>query len=67
MLVQSRHVVAFGSGGPGVGYEPDGRMIMGTPSAKPAKLLLGEGHTATIGAFDPGSSLSLGIQATRSS
>ncbi len=58
MLVQARHVVAFGSGGPGVGYEPDGRMVMGTPSAKPAKLLFGEGVTATIGAFDPGSSLS---------
>jgi hypothetical protein len=58
MLVQSRHVIAFGSGGPGVGYEPAGRMVMGTPSAKPAKFLFGEGVTATIGAFDPGSSLS---------
>jgi hypothetical protein len=57
MLVHSRHVVAFGSGGPGVGYEPDGRMIMGTPSAKPAKLFLGEGQTATIAGFDPGSTL----------
>jgi hypothetical protein len=57
MLVQSRHVVAFGSGGPGVGYEPDGRMVMGTPSAKPAKLMLGHGQTATVAAFDPGSSL----------
>jgi hypothetical protein len=54
MLVQSRHVVAFGSGGPGVGYEPDGRMVMGTPSAKPAKLLLPNGRTATIASFDAG-------------
>jgi hypothetical protein len=63
MLVQSRKVVAFGSGGPGVGYEPGGRMVMGTPSAKPAKFFLGEGQTATIAAFDPGSTLnSLGIR-----
>ncbi len=57
MLVQSRNVVAFGSGGAGVGYEPDGRMIMGNPTAKPVKLMLGHGLTATIAAFDPGSSL----------
>jgi Phosphodiester glycosidase len=55
MLVQSRNVVAFGSGGPGVGYEADGRMIMGTPSAKPAKLLLPSGKTATIFGIDTGS------------
>lgn len=55
MLVQSRTVVAFGSGGPGVGYEPDGRMVMGNPTAKPAKLLLPNGKTATIQSFDTGS------------
>jgi phosphodiester glycosidase len=55
MLVQSRRVVAFGSGGAGVGYEPGGRMVMGTPSAKPAKLLLPNGKTATIYSFDSGS------------
>ncbi len=32
-------------------------MIMGTPTAKPAKITLTEGRTATIGAFNPGSSL----------
>jgi hypothetical protein len=54
MLVQSRNVVAFGSGGPGVGYEANGRMVMGTPTAKPAKLLLPNGKTATIASFDSG-------------
>jgi hypothetical protein len=57
MLVQARHVVAFGSGGAGVGFEPGGRMVMGNPTAKPAKFMLGEGQTATIAAFDPGSSI----------
>ncbi len=56
MLVQSRNVVAFGTGDAGVGYEPNGRMIMGTPSAKPAKLLLPGGKSATIESFDSGSS-----------
>jgi hypothetical protein len=56
MLVQSRQVVAFGSGGAGVGYEPDGRMIMGNPTAKPVKLTLPNGKSATIESFDTGSS-----------
>jgi hypothetical protein len=58
MLVRARTVDDFGSGGSGVGYEPDGRMIMGTPTAKPSKITLLEGQTATIGAFNPGSDLS---------
>jgi Phosphodiester glycosidase len=58
MLVRSRRVIDFGSAGPGVGYKPDGEMIMGTPSAKPAKITLTEGQTATIAAFNPGSNLS---------
>jgi Phosphodiester glycosidase len=56
MLVQSRHVVAFGTGDAGVGYEPNGRMVMGEPTAKPAKFLLPNGKTATIESFDSGSS-----------
>ena len=55
MLVQSRQVVSFGSGGPGVGYESGGRMVMGTPTAKPSKLMLPNGKTATIESFDSGS------------
>jgi Phosphodiester glycosidase len=58
MLVHAGKVIDFGSGGPGVGYEAGGEMIMGTPSAKPAKITLAEGRTATIAAFNPGSSLS---------
>jgi Phosphodiester glycosidase len=58
MLVRSRQIDDFGSGGPGVGYKPGGEMIMGTPSAKPTKITLREGRTATIGAFyHPGLSL----------
>jgi hypothetical protein len=57
MLVRGRQVIAFGSGGPGVGYRPGGQMVMGAPTARPAKLLLRNGRTATIAAFDPGSSL----------
>jgi hypothetical protein len=56
MLVQSRQVVAFGSGGAGVGYEAGGRMIMGNPTAKPVKLTLPNGKSATIESFDTGSS-----------
>jgi hypothetical protein len=58
MLVQSRTVIDFGSRGPGVGYQAGGEMVMGTPTAKPTKVALTEGRTATIGAFNPGSSLS---------
>ncbi len=57
MLVQNRHVVAFGTGGAGVGYEANGRMVMGSPTAKPTKFLLPSGRTATIFAFDPGSAV----------
>jgi Phosphodiester glycosidase len=57
LLVQSRQVEHFASGSPAVGYERNGRMVMGTPSVKPAKLLLRGGRTATIAAFDPGSTL----------
>ena len=56
MLVQGRQVEAFGTGDAGVGYEPNGRMIMGNPIVKPAKLLLPGGKTATIQSFDSGSS-----------
>jgi Phosphodiester glycosidase len=52
LLVESRRVVHFASGSPGVGYEANGRMVMGMPTAKPAKLLLRGGRTATIGGFD---------------
>ena len=46
MLVRSRQVIDFGSGGPGVGYEAGGEMIMGTPTAKPAKVMLDRGPDA---------------------
>jgi Phosphodiester glycosidase len=55
MLVQGRHVYDFGSGGPAVGYQPAGRMVMGSPIARAAKITLTGGHTATIGAFNPSS------------
>jgi hypothetical protein len=48
-------VVAFGTGGSGVGYEANGRMVMGSPTAKPTKFLLPGGRTATITSFDSGS------------
>ena len=55
MLVQGRHIVDFGTGGPAVGYQSAGRMVMGSPIARPAKITLLEGHTATVGAFNPSS------------
>jgi hypothetical protein len=55
MLVQARHVYDFGTGGPAVGYESAGRMVMGSPIARPAKITLPEGHTATINSFNPSS------------
>jgi len=58
MLVQARHIVDFGAGDSAVGYKPNGEMVMGTPSARPAKFLFRNGDSATIAAFDPGSSLS---------
>ena len=55
MLVQDRHIYDFGTGGPAVGYQAAGRMVMGSPLARPTKINLLEGHTATIGAFNPSS------------
>jgi hypothetical protein len=53
MLVQARHISDFGTGGPAVGYESAGRMVMGSPIARPVKITLTEGETATIAAFNP--------------
>jgi hypothetical protein len=55
MLVQGRRIYDFGTGGPAVGYESAGRMVMGSPIARPVKITLTEGHTATINSFDPSS------------
>jgi hypothetical protein len=55
MLVQGRHIYDFGTGGPAVGYQAAGRMVMGSPLARPVKITLLEGHTATIAAFNPSS------------
>jgi len=55
MLVQGRRIYDFGTGGPAVGYLPAGRMVMGSPIARPVKITLTEGHTATINAFNPSS------------
>lgn len=60
ILVHARQVIDPGGFNEpdAVGYKPDGEMIMGTPTAKPAKVTLEEGQSATIAAFNPGSSLS---------
>lgn len=55
MLVQGRHIYDFGTGGSAVGYKAAGRMVMGSPLARPTKITLTEGHTATIAAFNPSS------------
>ena len=55
MLVQGRRIYDFGTGGPAVGYLTAGRMVMGSPIARPVKITLTEGHTATINAFNPSS------------
>jgi hypothetical protein len=55
MLVQDRRIVDFGTGGPAVGYQSAGRMVMGSPLARPTKINLLEGHTATIASFNPSS------------
>jgi len=52
LLVHARSVYSFGWGGPAVGYERAGGMIMGTPKARPVMLYLPGGHTATVGAFN---------------
>ena len=57
MLVHSRHVDAFGWGGPGVGYTTkalggqDGGLVFGTPRAVPDTITLPDGGATTIGAF----------------
>ncbi len=53
MLVQNRQVFRIGAGGPAVGYQPDGRFIMGTPMVRPAKIKL-PGVDVTVGAQNPG-------------
>jgi hypothetical protein len=62
MLVRSRRVIDFGSGGSGVGYKPDGEMVMGQPMARPTKITLREGRTATIGAFNPSSTVQSSVK-----
>lgn len=52
LLVQNRQIYRVGDGGPAVGYEPDGRFIMGSPKARPAKLEL-PGIGVTVGARNP--------------
>lgn len=52
VLVQGRTVYGFGWGGPAVGYEPDGDVVMGTPRIRPALIWLPGGKTATVGAFN---------------
>jgi Phosphodiester glycosidase len=52
LLVQNRQIYRVGDGGPAVGYEPDGRFIMGSPKARPAKLEL-PGIGVTVGALNP--------------
>jgi hypothetical protein len=54
MLVQNRQVFRIGAGGPAVGYQPDGRFIMGTPMVRPAKIELPGGKDVTVGALNPG-------------
>jgi hypothetical protein len=53
MLVQNRQVFRIGAGGPAVGYQPDGRFIMGSPMVRPAKIKL-PGLDVTVGALNPG-------------
>jgi Phosphodiester glycosidase len=53
LLVQDRRIFRMGTGSLAVGYKPNGRFIMGHPSARPMKLALGGGVVATVGAFNP--------------
>jgi hypothetical protein len=55
MLVRSRKVVDFGSGSYDVGYKADGEMVMGQPMARPTKVTLRSGHTATVASYNPSS------------
>jgi hypothetical protein len=52
ILVRGRTIYAFGWGGPAVGYLPAGDMLMGRPSVRPTVISLGNGSTATVGAFN---------------
>jgi Phosphodiester glycosidase len=52
LLVHDRTVLAFGWGGPAVGYLPGGDMVMGRPLAVPSVIKLPNSKTATIGAFN---------------
>ena len=51
LLVHQRTVYDFGWGGPGVGYLPNGSMIMGRPKAVPALLKVGA-HSVTVGVWN---------------
>jgi hypothetical protein len=53
MLVQNRQVFRIGDGGPAVGYQPNGKFIMGEPMVRPAKIEL-PGVDVTVGAQNPG-------------
>src|SRR5436309_12430101 len=53
MLVQGCRIADFGTGAPSGDSPPNGRMVMGSPLARPAKITLLEGHSATIAAFNP--------------
>jgi hypothetical protein len=61
MLVQNRQVFRIGDGGPAVGYQPDGRFIMGEPMVRPAKIEL-PGVDVTVGALNPGPLTLAGIR-----
>jgi len=53
LLVHGRNVYSFGWGGPAVGFEADGRFLMGAARAVPARIPLPGSSTATIGAWNP--------------
>lgn len=61
MLVQNRQVFRVGDGGPAVGYQPNGRFIMGEPMVRPAKIEL-PGVDVTVGAQNPGPVTLAGIR-----
>jgi hypothetical protein len=52
LLVQGRSVLAFGWGGPSVGYRPAGDLVFGRPQVVPSLIALGGQKTATVGAFN---------------
>jgi hypothetical protein len=53
ILVQDRRVFKVGRGTLAVGYKPNGRFVIGHPLARPLKLALPGGVSATVGAFNP--------------